>query len=156
MPIIETALVWGALEAGAVISASEVVKLVTKDAYTALKDKASVIWGRSAGRAIAQVEADPASAEAKSALRASIPSIDDADAAEIKPLLEALAEALEADDAARLETDRAQVRFNLDLGGSAFIGKVQNAESFDANVKAKGDFTLNELTMADRGSSGNR
>lgn len=156
MPIIETAILWGALETGAVISASEVVKLVTKDAYTAVKDKAVAVWGRRAGRAIEKIEADPGSAEAKADLHAAIPAVDDADAPELTPLLEALAAALKADDAARAEADRAQVRFNLDLGGSAFIGKVQNAQSFDATVKAKGDFTLNELTMADRGPSGNR
>ncbi|MBB2965170.1 hypothetical protein [Methylobacterium sp. R2-1] len=155
MPLIETSLVWGALEAGAVISASEVVKLVTKDAYTAVKEKAAEIWGRPATRAIAQVEANPGSAEAKAALHAAIPAVDDADAPELGPVLEALADALKADDAARAEADRAQVRFDLDLGGSAIIGKVQNAESFDAKVKAKGDFKLDELTMAERGRSGN-
>lgn len=155
MPIIETALVWGALEAGAAISASEAVKLATKDAYTAVKGKVAEIWGRSATRAIAQIETNPGSVEAKAALHAAIPAVDDADAPELRPVLEALAAALKADDAARIEADRAQVRFDLELGGSAIIGKVQNAESFDAKIKAQGDFKLDELTMAERGRSGN-
>lgn len=155
MPMIETALVWSALEAGAVISTSEVVKLVTKDAYGAFKAKVAEIWGRPATRAIAQIEEDPGADEAKVALRAAIPSVSDEDAPELMPVLQALAAALKDDAAARTAADRAQVQFDLDLGGSAIIGKVQNAESFNAKVRAQGDFRLDELNMADKGKLGN-
>jgi hypothetical protein len=93
-------LIWG-LQAGAAIAGTEVVKEVTKDCYKSLKSTIADIFGKRAARTIDTLEASPSNTEATDELKAIVGSISAEDSNEIGPKLQALLEALKADDAAK-------------------------------------------------------
>jgi hypothetical protein len=93
-------LIWG-LQAGAAIAGTEVVKEVTKDCYKSLKSTIADIFGKRAARTIDNLEASPSNSEAADELTAIVGSISAEDSNEIGPKLQALLEALKADDAAK-------------------------------------------------------
>ena len=138
------------------IAATEVVKEATKDAYKGMKAKIGEIWGKGGERAVAKVEADPASAEALEHLKATIAVVPAEDEPEVVEKYERLLSALADDEAARMTADRvATIRLDLDSGGHVRVHSLKNARIVDVKARAAGDIDLNNVDMDPGGTLGN-
>lgn len=153
--MITAALIWGAIEAGATLLASKVATAATNDAYEALKKRIVARFGRSTERALAEVEANPASKEASRALESAIPAISDDDAKAIGAQFTALVLAMRADPAAQPALERYQARFDLEADGNVLIDQIENARSIDMRAKAGKDIRLGRINLADQDRPGN-
>jgi hypothetical protein len=140
-------LVWG-LQAGAAIVGTEVVKEVTKDCYRALKGTIAEVFGKRAARTIDDLEASPANTEAAGELKAIVGSISAEDGNEIGPKLQALLEALRADDAAKeIIESVAKIKLEVDAKGHIVLDTIQGAREIDIKANAGKDFVMKNVTM---------
>ena len=140
-------LIWG-LQAGAAIAGTEVVKEVTKDCYRSLKSTIADIFGKRAARTIDNLEASPSNSEAADELRAIVGSISAEDSNEIGPKLQALLEALKADDAAKEVVESvAKIKLKVDAKGHIVLDTIQGARDIDITANAGKDFVMKNVTM---------
>jgi hypothetical protein len=150
-----TLLVWG-LQAGAAIVGTEVVKEVTKDCYKALKGSIADLFGRRAARSIEELEAAPDNATAASELKGIVGSISAEDGNELEPKLQALLEALKADDPAREVAESvAKIKLVVNAKGDIVLDNIQGARDFDVNANSGGDFVMKNVTMDSGSKRGN-
>lgn len=140
-------LIWG-LQAGAAIAGTEVVKEVTKDCYKSLKSTIADIFGKRAARTIDTLEASPSNTEATDELKAIVGSISAEDSNEIGPKLQALLEALKADDAAKEVVESvAKIKLKVDAKGHIVLDTIQGARDIDITANAGKDFVMKNVTM---------
>ena len=140
-------LIWG-LQAGAAIAGTEVVKEVTKDCYKSLKSTIADIFGKRAARTIDTLEASPSNTEATDELKAIVGSISAEDSNEIGPKLQALLEALKADDAAKEVVESvAKIKLKVDAKGHIVLDTIQGARDNDITANAGKDFVMKNVTM---------
>ena len=140
-------LVWG-LQAGAAIAGTEVVKEVTKDCYKSLKRTIADIFGKRAARTIDTLEASPSNTEATDELKAIVGSISAEDSNEIGPKLQALLEAMKADDAAKEVIESvAKIKLKVDAKGHIVLDTIQGARDIDITANAGKDFVMKNVTM---------
>lgn len=140
-------LIWG-LQAGAAIAGTEVVKEVTKDCYKSLKSTIADIFGKRAARTIDTLEASPSNTEATDELKAIVGSISAEDSNEIGPKLQALLEALKADDAAKEVVESvAKIKLKVDAKGHIVLDTIQGARDIDITANAGKDFVMKKVTM---------
>jgi len=144
----DASLLISGLQAGAAIAGTEVVKEVTKDCYRSLKSTIADIFGRRAARTIDDLEASPSSAEAADQLKGIVGSISAADEKEIGPKLQALLEALKADDAAKDVIESvAKIKLEVDAKGHVVLDTIQGARDIDIKANAGKDFVMKNVTM---------
>jgi hypothetical protein len=151
----DVAFLLKAVEAGAVVAATATVEEATKDIYNKFKTTLAGIFGRTAARAADKIGNEATREEGRAELAAAITSIPNEDAAELQESVQALLSALKADPNAQAAVQRAQIDLDLDVVGNVVLKNIQNAQDLGVKAKVVGDFTLSDLTMADRDKPGN-
>jgi len=132
------------------------VEEITKDAYAKFKAKLSEFRGAQPADVLAILEANPTDAAARAALIAATRQLEDAQRQAILPLAQAFADALGRDEAARtLARERGQISLTLDVAGNITLARIVDATSINVSAQAGGDFSLTDVNMANRQSSGN-
>jgi hypothetical protein len=146
--IMDASLLITGLQAGAAIAGTEVVKEVTKDCYRSLKNTIADIFGKRAARSINELEASPSNTEAADELKAIVGSISAEDSNEIGPKLQALLEALKADDAAEKVLESvSKIKLKVDAKGDIVLDTIQGARDIDITADAGKDFVMKNITM---------
>lgn len=143
------------IEAGAVVAATATVEEATKDVYNKLKGAIVGIFGRQAGRAADKIGNAATRNEGRAELAAAITTIPNEDAAELQKSVLGFLAALKADPNAQAAVQRAQIDLDLDVVGNVVLKNIQNAQDIGVKAKVVGDFTLSDLTMANRDKPGN-
>jgi hypothetical protein len=145
-----------AITAGAAIAGAETVKEGTKDAYRALKGAMANVLGRRAERAIAQIEAAPTDATARSELTALAKTLPAEDAPEIEPKLDALLIAFAVDSAVKpVAAAVARINLDIDAGGHVTLEDLEAAREIDVKARSGGDFVLRGVKMDSGPARGN-
>lgn len=148
-------LIAGASAIGAT-AGTALVEEITKDAYAKFKAKLSEFRGVQPAEALAVLESNPMDAAARAALAAATGQLEDAQLQAILPLAQAFADALGRDEAARrLAQERGQISLTLDVAGNITLARIVDATSINVRAQAGGDFSLTDINMANRRSSGN-
>ncbi len=138
------------------VAGTEIIKEMTKDAYKSFKKKLADICGRGASRALEQVEADPASEDARKKLASAVSHIDAEDAAEIDESYETLVTALKDDPAARKTAEvMASIKLDVESDGKVTIQSIRGARTIDVKARSTDDFTFSHVDMDGGPSKGN-
>ena len=98
--IVDFSLVSGAIGALAPIVGTELVKETTKDGYRRFKEVVGGVLGRGATRAIARLESDPSSAEARTEVEAAFSAAPSEDIPDLQDAVKVLLAVLADDPAA--------------------------------------------------------
>jgi len=119
-----------AIVAGAAVAGKDVANQAIKDAYGALKEGMRVLLNPSANTAIAKIESDPASAEAREELKEAIgePGQDDINA--LKDKLDVLLGAIASDKRSREVVSSQTLNINLSEI-DRFVGEDISAQDFN-------------------------
>jgi hypothetical protein len=137
------------------ISATEVVKEITKDSYKQFKDTLGGVFGRRAVRAITRLESDPTSAEARKELEASIAAPPPEDESELQAALSSLLAVLADDPAGKKAAAQANIRLDVEAGGHVSIERLDGASNIDVTSKSAGNFDFRDVRMESGRDSGN-
>ena len=151
----DLSLVSGAIGALAPIVGTELVKETTKDAYRRFKEVVGSVLGRSATRAIARLESDPSSAEAKIEVEAVFSAAPSEDIPDLQDAVKVLLAALADESAAREAAAAANIRLDIESGARVSIRDVTGARSLDVKSRSAGDFDLSQIQMDMGRASGN-
>ncbi len=142
-PITLTTLLLGAAAA----CGTAVVEEVTKEAYTGLKAKVGDLFGPRAAKAVAKLDDEATRDEGRQELERYVgDKLEQQEAEELAPLIDALVRALRDDKAAR-QAVHARIGLDLDVGGDALLKDIQGAREIVVKAKTAGDFTLDSVKM---------
>jgi hypothetical protein len=152
---VDFSLVSGAIAALTPIVGTELVKETTKDGNRRFKEVVGGVLGRSATRAIAKVESDPSSCEAKSEVDAIFSAAPLEDVLELRDAINALLAVLADDPVAREAAAGANIRLDIESGARVSIRDVTGARNLDVKSRPTGDFDLSQIQMDTGRDSGN-
>ena len=140
-------LVSGAIGALAPIVGTELVKETTKDGYRRFKEVVGSVLGRGATRAIARLESDPSSAEAKTEVEAVFAAAPSEDVPDLQDAVNVLLVVLADDPAAREAAAGSNIRLDIEFGARVSIREVTGARNLDVKSRSVGDFDLSQIQM---------
>jgi hypothetical protein len=153
--MVDFSLVSGAIGALAPIVGTELVKETTKDGYRRFKEVVGGVLGRGATRAIARLESDPSSAEAKTEVEAVFSAAPSEDIPDLQGALKVLLAVLADDPAAREAAVGANISLDIESGARVSIRDVAGARNLDVKSRSAGDFDLSQIQMDTGRDSGN-
>ena len=148
-------LISSAIGALAPIIGTELVKETTKDGYQRFKEVVGGVLGRGATRAIARLESDPSSAEAKAEVEAVFSAAPSEDVSDLQEAVKVLLAILVDDPAASEAAAGANVRLDIESGARVSIRDVTGARNLDVKSRSAGDFDLRQVQMHTGRDSGN-
>ena len=137
------------------IVGTEVVKEATKDAYRGFKQKLTDVLGRTGANAIARLEGDPTSSEARQALENALMAPSGDDHTELQTAIRSLIAAASADPAAMQAFDTAHITLDFEAGGDINITDVAGARKFEVKAKAGRDINFRDVEMDTGRDEGN-
>jgi hypothetical protein len=152
---VDCSLVSGAIGVLAPIVGTELVKEATKDGYRQFKEVVGSVLGRSATRAIARLESDPSSAEAKTEVEAVFAGAPSEDVPDLQDAINVLLAVLADDPAAREAATGANIRLDIESGARVSIREVMGARNLDVKSRSAGDFDFSQIQMDTGRDSGN-
>ena len=140
-------LVSWAIGALAPIVGTELVKETTKDGYRRFKEVVGDVLGRGATRAIARLESDPSSAEAKTEVGAVFSAAPSEDIPDLQDAVKVLFAVLADDPVVRDAAASANIKLDIESGGRVSIRDVTGAKNLDVKSRSAGDFDLSQIQM---------
>ena len=129
------------------VVSTELLKETTKDGYRQFKEAVGIVLGLHATRAIAKLERNPSSTEAKTEIETVFANASSEDCSSLQDAISALLAVLADDPAARKAAAGANIKLDIDSDANVYIRDVRGARNFDVKSKSVGNFEFSQIQM---------